>query len=63
MNDQAVIQIEPIAVPALAWLAALAGASVLYFALQENGVLLTQNWAVVHEFFHDGRHAFGVPCH
>ena len=63
MNDQVVVPIEPIQVPAVAWFAALASALILYFALQENGAVLTQNWEVLHEFFHDGRHGIGVPCH
>jgi hypothetical protein len=33
-----------------------------YVMLQENGLLLN-NWMTVHEFFHDGRHALGFPCH
>jgi translation initiation factor 6 (eIF-6) len=33
-----------------------------YVMLQENGLLLN-NWTTVHEFFHDGRHALGFPCH
>jgi cobalt transporter subunit CbtB len=33
-----------------------------YLMLQENGILLSQ-WETVHEFFHDGRHSLGFPCH
>jgi hypothetical protein len=33
-----------------------------YVMLQENGLLLN-NWSTIHEFFHDGRHALGFPCH
>ena len=33
-----------------------------YVMLQENG-LIVSNWMTVHEFFHDGRHALGFPCH
>lgn len=33
-----------------------------YVMLQENGLLIN-NWMAVHEFFHDGRHALGFPCH
>ena len=54
---------EPIQVPALAWVASAIGVVVLYVMLQENGALLQQSWTYVHEFFHDGRHALGVPCH
>jgi cobalt transporter subunit CbtB len=35
---------------------------VAYVALQENGLVMS-NWMVVHELFHDGRHALGFPCH
>lgn len=50
-------------VPLWAWLAAVAGAVLLYVVLQENGALVQTQWQLVHEFFHDGRHALGVPCH
>jgi cobalt transporter subunit CbtB len=33
-----------------------------YLVLQENGWIVSQ-WMMVHEFFHDGRHALGFPCH
>jgi hypothetical protein len=33
-----------------------------YLMLQENGLLM-RNWMTIHEFFHDGRHALGFPCH
>jgi Probable cobalt transporter subunit (CbtB) len=50
------------------WLALIALA--LFAVLFDNGVLLapllgeaagTQNY--LHEFFHDGRHVLGTPCH
>ncbi|MGH9290404.1 MAG: CbtB domain-containing protein [Acidimicrobiales bacterium] len=33
-----------------------------YVVLQENGWIVS-NWETIHEFFHDGRHALGLPCH
>ena len=54
---------EPMQVPALAWAFAVLGMAVLYLMLQENGAAMHGSWMVLHEFFHDGRHAFGVPCH
>ena len=51
------IRVSPWALIAVAF--ALLGA---YVMLQENG-LVTSNWLTVHEFFHDGRHALGFPCH
>ena len=33
-----------------------------FLMLQENGWLLSQS-ETLHEFFHDGRHALGFPCH
>jgi cobalt transporter subunit CbtB len=33
-----------------------------YVMLQENGWIMS-NWMMIHEFFHDGRHALGFPCH
>lgn len=51
-----------IQVPAWAW-AALAFALVAsYVMLSENGLIMS-NWMALHEFFHDGRHALGFPCH
>jgi hypothetical protein len=37
--------------------------AVVYLVLQENGAALGNAAAVLHEFFHDGRHGLGVPCH
>lgn len=53
---------EHVAVPAWSFFVlafALFGA---YVMLQENGLIMN-NWMIVHEFFHDGRHALGFPCH
>jgi len=55
--------LAPVRVPALGWFAALGAAVLMYLCFNENGVLLTQSWEYLHEFFHDGRHVFGVPCH
>lgn len=55
--------VAPIRVPAMAWFAAAVGLMVVYFMLHENGALLTTGWETLHELFHDGRHALGVPCH
>ncbi len=49
-------------VPAWAWLAMAFAVLGAYVMLQENGLLMS-NWMTVHEFFHDGRHALGFPCH
>ncbi|HKX71963.1 MAG TPA: CbtB-domain containing protein [Acidimicrobiales bacterium] len=49
--------------PAVAWLALAVGLFLLYAVLQENGALLANGWHTIHEFFHDGRHFLGVPCH
>ena len=55
--------VQPIRVPAVAWVAVVASLFVVYLMLQENGALLANSWESLHEFFHDGRHALGVPCH
>jgi cobalt transporter subunit CbtB len=46
------------------WTLLMVGFALLgaYVMLQENGLVLS-NWMTVHEFFHDGRHALGFPCH
>lgn len=54
---------EPIRVPTVGWLAVTLGVFALYLLMQENGALLAGSWETLHELFHDGRHAFGVPCH
>lgn len=55
--------VAPIHVPAAAWVAAAAATAWLYLMLQENGAVLSHSWQYLHELFHDGRHALGVPCH
>ncbi len=51
-----------IQVPLWAILIAVFAIWVSYVVLQENG-LMTDSWMRIHEFFHDGRHALGFPCH
>lgn len=51
-----------IEVPAWALMAMTLGLFFCYVALQENGLIMS-SWMTVHEFFHDGRHALGFPCH
>lgn len=63
LNNQSVTQIEPIRIPRLAWLAAMAATIGLYLVFNENGVVLAQGWETLHELFHDGRHLLGAPCH
>lgn len=49
--------------PSAATVGVLLSLALLYFVLLENGAVL-QSWAhALHEFFHDGRHLLGVPCH
>ena len=55
--------VAPVQVPALAWLASIVAFATLYVVFSENGAVLVQSWETMHEFFHDGRHLFGVPCH
>ncbi|MFP5321424.1 MAG: CbtB-domain containing protein [Acidimicrobiia bacterium] len=54
---------RPLEVPAIAWVAVAIGVLVAYLMLQENGALLAGSWETLHELYHDGRHALGVPCH
>ena len=35
----------------------------LYLIAQDNGAVLSQFGETAHEFFHDARHALGMPCH
>ena len=50
-------------VPAWAWALALLAVFALYLVAQDNGAVLSQLGDTAHEFFHDARHALGVPCH
>jgi len=50
-------------VPKELWLAAIFALAFVYLAFSENGLVLAESWEVAHEFFHDGRHLFGVACH
>lgn len=66
MNDvtsSAPTREQPLFVPVELWIASVLGLILSYFLFNENGALLAQHWELLHEFFHDGRHAIGVPCH
>lgn len=49
-------------IPWWSWMVLVAALLGSYLMLQENGLLLSQ-WETLHEFFHDGRHSLGFPCH
>ncbi|KJK43169.1 hypothetical protein UK23_34305 [Lentzea aerocolonigenes] len=55
--------LSAVQVPKWAFAVALLGLIVTYLVLQENGLALGAGSEMLHEFFHDGRHALGVPCH
>ena len=50
-------------VPVWAWGLVALAVVVSYFVMLENGVVLSHVAETLHEFFHDGRHFVGVPCH
>jgi len=52
----------PISIPWWSWFVLAVALLGSYLMLQENGILLSQ-WETLHEYFHDGRHALGFPCH
>lgn len=52
----------PIDIPRWSWMVLAVALLGSYLMLQENG-WLTSHWMVIHEFFHDSRHALGMPCH
>ncbi|HWH00322.1 MAG TPA: CbtB-domain containing protein [Pilimelia sp.] len=54
---------EALRLPWWAALVTLAALLTVYAVSQENGALLSSAAGTVHEFFHNGRHALGVPCH
>ena len=53
---------ERIHVPIWAFALMVVGFFATYLILQENGWVV-HNWMTIHEFFHDGRHGLGFPCH
>ena len=53
---------EHIDVPLWAFALMIVSFFATYLVLQENGWIV-HNWMALHEFFHDGRHALGFPCH
>ena len=53
---------EQITIPVWTWAVLAIGIFLAYVMLQENGLIMS-NWMTIHEFFHDGRHALGFPCH
>jgi len=55
--------IPEVDVPVWAWALVALAAFVSYFVMLENGAVLSQAAGTLHEFFHDGRHFAGVPCH
>jgi hypothetical protein len=50
-------------VPVWAWPLMLYGLALLFLVVNDNGLVLLGATDSVHAFFHDARHAFGVPCH
>ncbi|RKT55945.1 CbtB domain-containing protein [Saccharothrix australiensis] len=54
---------HPLRLPRWAYAVALVALVVTWLVLQENGLALGHSAEALHEFFHDGRHALGVPCH
>lgn len=55
--------LEPIRVPAWAWLLVAFLAASVYMLAVENGAVVADGATRLHEFFHDARHFIGVPCH
>lgn len=55
--------LEQVDIPVWAWALVALAAAVSYFVMLENGAVLSTAAETLHEFFHDGRHFVGVPCH
>jgi Probable cobalt transporter subunit (CbtB) len=52
--------------PTWVWLAMMLAVGLLYAVTFDSGLLsarVATSSMFLHEFFHDGRHLFGVPCH
>jgi hypothetical protein len=61
--EQNAAVLEPIRVPAWAWLVVALMVTMVYALAVENGAVLAEHAHRLHEFFHDARHFIGVPCH
>ena len=55
--------IEPIAIPVWSWMILALAVLAVYAMALDNGATVKAGASVLHEFFHDGRHFLGVPCH
>jgi len=55
--------VRALPVPWELWVAALASVILIYLVFSENGAVLSEQWTLLHEVMHDGRHVIGVPCH
>jgi len=63
-NSTAPFPNPPVAIhiPMLAWVAV--AVALLWIVYAFAGVhILPNTWNHFHEFFHDGRHFLGIPCH
>jgi cobalt transporter subunit CbtB len=60
MSAPSASAITPVRVPVVAWLLAAVAIIAVFVLLQLNGTAFADQ---IHELTHDGRHAFGVPCH
>lgn len=54
---------EQLRIPVWAWLVLLTAVLAVYLVSLDNGFVLQGLAHRAHEFFHDGRHLLGVPCH
>jgi len=55
-----------VSLPTWVWLATMLALGLLYSVTFDGGFLSSQvatSSLFLHEFFHDGRHILGVPCH
>jgi putative cobalt transporter subunit CbtB len=55
-----------VTLPTWAWMAMMLALGLLYAVSFDSGFLsarVATSGMFLHEFFHDGRHLFGVPCH
>jgi hypothetical protein len=53
-------------IPTWAWLGMMLALGLLYAVTFDGGLVssrVSASGMFLHEFFHDGRHLFGVPCH
>lgn len=58
-----IVSAKAVTIALLLGVAFLALAAVYFIGIDEGAISLSGKGMLLHEFFHDGRHFMGFPCH